>query len=99
MTAEAHSHAVFFGIRVCSRQDAKSAKGKQNDERGRNRRALPYQSFGSGPRLLETLHGDRRMGFVVACRLEEHPSELQSLIRISYAVFCLKNTNNVRHPR
>src|SRR3546814_13403290 len=67
MTAETHSHAVFFGIRVCSRQDAKSAKGKQNDERGRNRQALPYQSFGSGPSLLETLHGDWRMGFVLAC--------------------------------
>src|SRR3546814_7095182 len=30
------------------------------------------------------------------CRSEEHTSELQSLMRISYAVFCLKkkNTNN-----
>src|SRR3546814_7777147 len=26
-------------------------------------------------------------------RTEEHTSELQSLIRISYAVFCLKNKN------
>src|SRR3546814_5479408 len=30
--------------------------------------------------------GDRRGGF----RSEEHTSELQSLMRISYAVFCLK---------
>src|SRR3546814_3626318 len=30
-----------------------------------------------------------------AVRLEEHTSELQSLMRISYAVFCLKNTNIV----
>src|SRR3546814_7712539 len=29
-------------------------------------------------------------------RSEEHTSELQSLMRISYAVFCLKNKNN-RH--
>src|SRR3546814_2520021 len=30
-------------------------------------------------------------GFVVlVCRSEEHTSELQSLMRISYAVFCLK---------
>src|SRR3546814_2415964 len=28
------------------------------------------------------------------CRSEEHTSELQSLIRISYAVFCLNKTNN-----
>src|SRR3546814_4693213 len=29
-----------------------------------------------------------------AARSEEHASELQSLMRISYAVFCLKNKNN-----
>src|SRR3546814_1318439 len=29
-------------------------------------------------------------------RSEEHTSELQSLMRISYAVFCLKKTNNKR---
>src|SRR3546814_10103996 len=29
-------------------------------------------------------------GFIVAMRSEEHTSELQSLMRISYAVFCLK---------
>src|SRR3546814_8438589 len=29
-----------------------------------------------------------------ACRSEEHTSELQSLMRISYAVFCLKKKNN-----
>src|SRR3546814_4790781 len=28
--------------------------------------------------------------FLLAGRSEEHPSELQSLMRISYAVFCLK---------
>src|SRR3546814_4316767 len=28
------------------------------------------------------------------CRSEEHTSELQSLMRISYAVFCLQNNNN-----
>src|SRR3546814_10242822 len=32
--------------------------------------------------------GDRR------ARSEEHTSELQSLMRISYAVFCLKKKNN-----
>src|SRR3546814_1261402 len=30
-------------------------------------------------------------------RSEEHTSELQSLMRISYAVFCLKKKNNIRH--
>src|SRR3546814_5046746 len=31
---------------------------------------------------------------VAAIRSEEHTSELQSLMRISYAVFCLKKKNN-----
>src|SRR3546814_2140519 len=31
----------------------------------------------------------------VAIRSEEHTSELQSLMRISYAVFCLKKKNNI----
>src|SRR3546814_2813072 len=30
-------------------------------------------------------------------RSEEHTSELQSLLRISYAVFCLKKNNNSDH--
>src|SRR3546814_1986152 len=30
-------------------------------------------------------------------RSEEHTSELQSLMRISYAVFCLKNKNRHTH--
>src|SRR3546814_1585510 len=31
----------------------------------------------------------------VDSRSEEHTSELQSLMRISYAVFCLKKTNTI----
>src|SRR3546814_4406644 len=30
-------------------------------------------------------------------RTEEHTSELQSLMRITYAVFCLKKTNKLEH--
>src|SRR3546814_2731034 len=30
-------------------------------------------------------------------RSEEHTSELQSLMRISYAVFCLNKKNNITH--
>src|SRR3546814_3937560 len=32
-------------------------------------------------------------------RSEEHTSELQSLMRISYAVFCLKKKNNKKKPK
>src|SRR3546814_4007127 len=37
-------------------------------------------------------HGDDQRG-IDAARSEEHTSELQSLMRISYAVFCLKKKN------
>src|SRR3546814_3116795 len=37
---------------------------------------------------------------ISSIRSEEHTSELQSLMRISYAVFCLKNkTNNMNQPK
>src|SRR3546814_988162 len=39
----------------------------------------------SSPRLCDSPHRTRS---------EEHTSELQSLMRISYAVFCLKKKNN-----
>src|SRR3546814_3869941 len=32
-------------------------------------------------------------------RSEEHTSELQSLMRISYAVFCLKKTKNIKKTK
>src|SRR3546814_7103210 len=36
---------------------------------------------------------------VVTRRSEEHTSELQSLMRISYAVFCLKKTNTTNRQK
>src|SRR3546814_8448184 len=41
-------------------------------------------------RALEHFHAEQR---AVERRSEEHTSELQSLMRISYAVFCLKKQN------
>src|SRR3546814_5202630 len=43
------------------------------------------------------LWGEERLNFLRRFRSEEHTSELQSLMRISYAVFCLKkNITNTR---
>src|SRR3546814_5967363 len=43
---------------------------------------------------------EQEPGLVVEPRSEEHTSELQSLMRISSAVFCLKKKNHVRlHQR
>src|SRR3546814_5877737 len=52
------------------------------------------------PYRLDPLHGRtlahvRDHYNVVAHRSEEHTSELQSLMRISYAVFCLKKKKHV----
>src|SRR3546814_7051047 len=45
---------------------------------------------GAGARGEQGLHAQQaRVGFTTL-RSEEHTSELQSLMRISYAVFCLK---------
>src|SRR3546814_1254613 len=44
-------------------------------------------------RLPDVVRWAREAGLEVS-RSEEHTSELQSLMRISYAVFCLKKKNN-----
>src|SRR3546814_5838758 len=52
------------------------------------------------PRLGESQHITDTSGAAARIRSEEHTSELQSLMRISYAVFCLKKktTNNPKFP-
>src|SRR3546814_3673443 len=52
-----------------------------------------------GEALLETRLGNKTASLLTmidldGLRSEEHTSELQSLMRISYAVFCLKKKNN-----
>src|SRR3546814_2879925 len=42
---------------------------------------------------------EREGDAVIAGRSEEHTSELQSLMRISYAVFCLKKKNKNKTQR
>src|SRR3546814_2419811 len=44
----------------------------------------------------EAVHRGRELRAVLAERSEEHTSELQSLMRISYAVFCLKKKKKNR---
>src|SRR3546814_4530899 len=50
---------------------------------GRRRLRAHRQRFDEGVETARILQ-------VPACRSEEHTSELQSLMRISYAVFCMK---------
>src|SRR3546814_2488456 len=68
---------------------------------GRGREAAEfYCSLIPDSRVERIFAGDAGHGAfsVIDFRSEEHTSELQSLMRISYAVFCLKNkTLNIYH--
>src|SRR3546814_9224842 len=61
-------------------------------------RTMP--GHGTNPLLFQLLNemdglaADADIVFVLTTRSEEHTSELQSLMRISYAVFCLTKQNH-----
>src|SRR3546814_1889781 len=64
-----------------------------NDERGQDRERAQHRP---GPRPEPRPHetnAPRPPANAAEARSEEHTSELQSLMRISYAVFCLKKKN------
>src|SRR3546814_8128424 len=71
----------------------------QHEEDDRDR--LPFDAGHHHPVLHHLIVVDRALGrravplreMIEAARSEEHTSELQSLMRISYAVFCLKKKN------
>src|SRR3546814_7700266 len=47
-----------------------------------------------GREVLQAIRANEKTRGLPVVRSEEHTSELQSLMRISYAVFCLKKKNN-----
>src|SRR3546814_9431781 len=84
---------------------ARGSRGRAAGGDGRARRDVDaarsrWRAKGAGGRVLLVLPRDRawggrgaRVGRRSSLRSEEHTSELQSLMRISYAVFCLKKKN------
>src|SRR3546814_6011469 len=58
----------------------------------------PRCVVGDGVALLQMLDVADRVS-QPSFRSEEHTSELQSLMRISYAVFCLKKKHNHQHNK
>src|SRR3546814_3880199 len=61
---------------------------------------LPSGARGGAARFLQRDEKGVRQKRIFAARSEEHTSELQSLMSISYDVFCLKkktHTNNNKH--
>src|SRR3546814_8779629 len=47
--------------------------------------------------ISEAINGNNIVAAAVLSRSEEHTSELQSLMRISYAVFCLKKKTKISY--
>src|SRR3546814_5046656 len=58
----------------------------------------PHCSSMNVPEAPFVLHLPNVMRLATDVRSEEHTSELQSLMRISYAVFCLKKNYTFRRP-
>src|SRR3546814_8417769 len=77
-------------------------RGRNPDDDRRARRRRREDAHHLGPDAQDaarrtgkrTAPGQTRRVFAVSRRSEEHTSELQSLMRISYAVFCLKKKKN-----
>src|SRR3546814_3296618 len=61
---------------------------ERDDPETRSRQSVVHEEAPGG-RAPDAARGRRRS--------EEHTSELQSLMRISYAVFCLNKKNNILH--
>src|SRR3546814_7694806 len=80
----------------CERRGRRRGVGARADHARRwarlsgARRASPIGARSQGYRPLS------RSLLGAGLRSEEHTSELQSLMRISYAVFCLKKKNKIR---
>src|SRR3546814_4350398 len=81
-----HIKAAAFGTGV-----GQEAIAAENDAKAPDRALHRCRQ-----RLGELCHRNQSV-FVHTIRSEEHTSELQSLMRISYAVFCLKKKKNI-HP-
>src|SRR3546814_5430317 len=102
--AEGASDVGNAGIRIFVMREM-SARGMRVQEmeiiilRGRTLHKCLNPIFGRHPwQVLTTQQGNAGRcldaGRAIVRRSEEHTSELQSLMRISYAVFCLKKKNN-----
>src|SRR3546814_6987850 len=103
-TATLFPNSTLFRSR---RHPLRSAPARRRSARARRRPSVQYAGLVGAGRTggsTATESGDRARGAVdhryglgrhggALFRSEEHTSELQSLMRISYAVFCLKKKN------
>src|SRR3546814_9407386 len=77
----------------CGDVPADAAQGRHDAGAAGVRSALGSAGDPGLPHQLHDAGADDDLCAARSPRSEEHTSELQSLMRISYAVFCLKNTN------
>src|SRR3546814_7364302 len=98
--------ALAFGCtehHLCDRRQNEEGQDRRRDQAANHCGRQRLLDFSAGPRgdrhwyeadcRDEAGHDDRAHFLGHAFRSEEHTSELQSLMRISYAVFCLKKKN------
>src|SRR3546814_10775637 len=90
-----------FGARIETRHEAIAGGAVRIDQA--QYRAFTAQRFGDQEIARLAMEQRGRMELhefhVRNPRSEEHTSELQSLMRISYAVFCLKKKNHNTHKK
>src|SRR3546814_4565580 len=87
----AFDHLIFTGATSVGRHIMRAAAD--------NLVPVTLELGGKSPTFIGRSAHRYLVGQRVAMRSEEHTSELQSLMRISYAVFCLKKkkTYNIHH--
>src|SRR3546814_1445709 len=81
-----HTLSLHDALPISSRCIPRASDPKATRSRSRSARATCTMS----PRAASPRTGSTSSVSVTVRRSEEHTSELQSLMRISYAVFCLK---------
>src|SRR3546814_4569835 len=85
----------FRSSRACSSRAARHPGSPPRTALAhRDHRMLRKRTFGAIPECAGRPSGSLWNHLPLDNRSEEHTSELQSLMRISYAVFCLKKKNN-----
>src|SRR3546814_8934099 len=79
---EAKAARMLIEMNLESREELIAQRGRDIED--------VFDEIASGSDMAEERDIDLNPALTMAQRSEEHTSELQSLMRISYAVFCLK---------
>src|SRR3546814_8166483 len=95
---DCHTLSAPLGRRP-GRHCATRSLGQQHGRRSLSKAAASLPFRGPERRRPDRYPPSRERWPTLARRSEEHTSELQSLMRISYAVFCLKKKKAHKQPK